>query len=144
MSLDPDDPRLPDSLLSEFSRVYRTDVPRVSPDVDRLITSGARAHLARRSRLRLFWSVAGTVAAAIVVVCVLPVARPVRNVTANAVDDVNGDGVVDIRDALALQQQLDRSALTKAYDLNGDGVTDRKDVDIIAQNAVRLPDGAVR
>jgi hypothetical protein len=143
MNLDPDDPRLPDSLISELSRVYRTDLPRVSPDVDRLITSGARAHLARRSRLRLFWSVAGTVAAAIVVVCVLLVARPVRNVTANAVDDVNGDGVVDIRDAMALQQQLDRG-VTKAHDVNGDGVTDRKDVDIIAQNAVRLPDGAVR
>jgi len=138
-----DDPRLPDSLIGELSQAYRADLPRVSPEVDRFITSGARAHLAGRNRLRLWLSLAGTAAAAVIVVAVLIVSHPARPVTANAIEDINGDGIVDIRDALALQQQIDRGT-AKGHDVNHDGVTDRSDVDTIAQQAVRLGGGAVR
>ena len=142
MAEESDDPRLPDSLVGELRQAYRTDV-RIAPEIDRLITSGARAHLAQRGRLRLWISLAGTAAAAILIIAVLLVSHPARPVTANAIEDINGDGVVDIRDALLLQQQIDRGN-AKEHDVNHDGVVDHNDVDAIAQRAVRLDGGAVR
>jgi hypothetical protein len=142
-----DDPRLPDSLTQELRQIYRTAVNPPSAEVDRLLTSGVRAHLLRSRRLRLWISAAATVAAVVLIAIVL-IARPDHraSATATAVEDVNGDGVVDIRDALLLQQQIDRGNV-KAHDVNHDGLTDHADVDAIAQRAVRLPPmerGAVR
>src|ERR1043166_4046091 len=56
-------------------------------------------------------------------------------------EDVNQDGRVDILDALALARQS-RSGKTPAHlDLNGDGVVDRRDAEIIATHAVKLEKG---
>jgi hypothetical protein len=56
-----------------------------------------------------------------------------------AAEDINGDGKVDILDALALARSLQsRSGVTQTWDVNGDGVVDDRDVDVIARNAVAI------
>ena len=137
MNHDADDPQLPGSLKSELFRLYRVDV-RASAEVDRGVLNRARAHLARRGRLRLFIGIAGAAVAVIVVVTAIIVQhRPARYIAA-ANGDVNGDGVVDIRDALLLARKLDGGKVS-GIDVNHDGVTDRRDVDAIAMLAVRIP-----
>jgi hypothetical protein len=135
MDEDRDDPRLPEPLIGELSRVYRADL-RISPEADRVILNGARAHLAGRGRLRLFIRAAVGAVAAVVVVAVVLVNRPARQVTA-IVGDVTNDGAVDIRDALLLARRLDAGERVR-QDMNHDGVTDRRDVDAIAMAAVQL------
>jgi hypothetical protein len=56
--------------------------------------------------------------------------------------DVNGDGRVDIRDALVLARKLRAGGpLEGGWDLSGDGVIDRVDVDRIARLVVSVPGG---
>jgi hypothetical protein len=143
---DPTDPQLPGPLRAELSRVYRVDASAV-PEVDQKILSRARAHFAGRRRLRL-WLEVGAVAAVILLVIgiVLPMlTRTDRGYTSGPVAsqqiaDVNGDGVVDIRDALLLARKLE-SGTVSGRDVNHDGVTDRRDVDAIAMMSVRLNAG---
>lgn len=54
--------------------------------------------------------------------------------------DVNGDGKIDIVDALALARiiKLQQQALDPAWDQNRDGRVDQADIDRIAQSAVSL------
>ncbi len=52
--------------------------------------------------------------------------------------DVNGDGTVDMRDALALAQRIQRGGTATSDDQNSDGVIDSADVDAVAMVAVRL------
>src|SRR5512134_1146866 len=109
MDPDRDDPRLPEPLIGELSRLYRTDV-RVSPEVDRAIVNRARAHLARRRWLRLIVGGAGAAIAAMIVVGVLIITRPASRQAGDyyVIDgDANNDGVVDIRDAMALARKVD-------------------------------------
>jgi Dockerin type I domain len=139
---DETDPQLPGPLRAELSRVFGVDAS-ASPGVDQKILSRARAHFARRGWLRLLLEV-GAIAA--VIVLAVWVVHPRRSVTphvATAAEDINGDGVVDIRDALALERALNDGAI-KGYDVNRDGVTDRRDVDAVAMLAVRLDRGATR
>ena len=56
-------------------------------------------------------------------------------------EDVNGDGRVDILDALALSRQIDRGTAGR-FDLNGDGRVDQQDVHAVAAHAVRLESGS--
>jgi hypothetical protein len=111
-------------------------------EIDRAVLNGARAHLARRGRLRLFIGAAAS-AAAIILVSIAFFARPSAHHQVVSVEgDVNGDGIVDIRDALLLARRLE-SGRVIGNDFNHDGVTDRKDVDAIAMYTVRiLPEGA--
>jgi hypothetical protein len=62
------------------------------------------------------------------------------------VGDANGDGRVDIRDALALARRIESGTVlpTTRDDVNGDRVIDRKDVDAIAIMAVSLSAEVVR
>ena len=54
-------------------------------------------------------------------------------------EDVDGNGKVDIRDALRLARCLEGGRPSEPrWDLNGDGRVDRADVDAIAMAAVRL------
>ena len=152
MSQDPgqfDD--LPGPLADDLRRLYRADVTP-SPLVDQAILNRARAHVAGRKRTGLLLRVAGAAAAVVLITAVLmpplkqarrsarsPVARqvPVQ------VSDINADGAVDIRDAMALQRSID-AGRASAHDINGDGVTDKRDVDAIAMSAVRLDRGTTR
>lgn len=56
-----------------------------------------------------------------------------------AADDFNGDGLVDIIDALVLARDIDGG---QGRDLNADGRIDRTDIDHLAARAVKLPGGA--
>jgi hypothetical protein len=57
-------------------------------------------------------------------------------------EDLNRDGRVDILDAFALSRQLrDGKASSTGLDLNGDGVVDERDAEVIAARAVRLEKG---
>ena len=55
-------------------------------------------------------------------------------------EDFDRDGVVDMRDALAMATVLERGAWTMGaeWDLNGDGAVDAQDVDVVALAAVDL------
>jgi hypothetical protein len=57
-------------------------------------------------------------------------------------EDVNHDGRVDILDAFQLARQSQSAANSDPrLDLDGDGVVDRRDAEIIAAHAVRLVKG---
>jgi hypothetical protein len=123
--------------------------------VDRVILDAARGGLLRRRR-HVRWTALGAAAAAGVAIFVgvavwtarEPSAVPNRPSLAARAEDVNADGVVDIRDALRLANQLRAAgglpAASGGRDVTGDGVVDRRDVDEIAMAAVRLPRGDVR
>ena len=63
-----------------------------------------------------------------------------RQTTTFAREDINHDGRVDILDAFQLARELESGA-KPAADLNGDGVVDQRDADLIAARAVRLEKG---
>ena len=148
MPPDPDQcDSLPDPLATDLARLYRADV-QPSPAVDQAILNRARAHVAGRKRTLLLRRVAGAAAAAILITAaVIPTIQrarhPERPAVVRHVNDINADGAVDIRDALALQQSIN-AGRASAHDVNGDGVTDKRDVDAIAMSAVQLERGATR
>lgn len=62
-----------------------------------------------------------------------------RQAAAGPREDFNRDGRVDILDAFALARTVEsRGVRERRWDLNGDGVIDRKDADMIAMAAVRI------
>lgn len=52
--------------------------------------------------------------------------------------DINGDQQVDVLDALAMSQRIEQGTANGLSDLNGDGVIDQRDAEWIARQAVRL------
>ena len=149
MSQDPADfDEIPDPLAEDLRQLYRADV-RPSPAVDQAILNRARAHVAGRKRTLLLRRVAGAAAAVILITAaVIPTIQRTRHPARPAVaqqqaGDINADGAIDIRDALALQQSINAGRAI-SNDINGDGVTDKRDVDAIAILAVRLDLGATR
>jgi hypothetical protein len=59
-----------------------------------------------------------------------------------SLEDVNHDGQIDILDAFALARQVrDGISAEKRLDVNGDGVVDEKDAATIAAHAVKLERG---
>lgn len=129
---------LPDDLRTDLTRLYAVE-PKHSPAIDQAIMNRARAHLAGRKRFRLLLRVGGAAAAAVVLSVVLW-NRPSAPQVATRIEDINRDGVVDIRDAMALQRSLNAGPI-KSNDVNRDGVTDRRDVDAVAMIAVRMQPG---
>ena len=55
-------------------------------------------------------------------------------------EDFNGDGIVDMRDALMMARVVERGpwSMGMEWDLNGDGVVDARDVHVVALAAVDL------
>jgi hypothetical protein len=140
---------LPEPLADDLRRLYRADV-QASPAVDQAILNRARAHVAGRKRtLPLLLQVAAAAAAIILITAMLlPTMQSARRSSthrpiARQVTDINADGIIDIRDALALQQSIN-AGRTSAHDITGDGVTDKRDVDAIAMLAVRIDRGTTR
>jgi len=64
-----------------------------------------------------------------------------RGPTSIAREDINGDGRVDILDALVLSQQINRGTADR-FDINGDGRVDQQDVQAVAAQAVSLEGGS--
>jgi len=136
------EPEIPAGLARELRAVYRGGA-RASRGMDEAVLGLARERAAAAGggrRLR----VAGwlSAAAAVVLVASLLYVRPWAGgvtgggVVAAGAMDVNGDGVVDILDALALAKAVE--AGTGTVDVNGDGVVDGVDVGVLAAAAVRL------
>ncbi len=153
--MDPaDDPILPDRLTNDLASLYRAEV-HVPSQVDRVITSGARAPFAQRGRW-VRWAAAGVAVAAAVVVSIVllrpagerpQIARaPAATAGPVTVGDANGDGSVDIRDALSLARRIEAGPVTPSArdDVNADRVIDRRDVDAIAMMSVSLGGEVVR
>jgi hypothetical protein len=148
MPQDPDQfDDLAQPLVEDLRGLYRADI-RPSPAVDQAILNRARAHVAGRKRTLLLRRVAGAAAAVILVAAALipfrhtdhdwaTRQRASRDASQTRADiDING--AVDIRDALALARRIDEKLTQPNNDLNGDNVIDRRDVDAIAMMAVRL------
>ncbi len=111
----------------------------------------------RRKRLLLRWAVPPAAAAAVVMWVVFnPLVTPdVEDslrfesvgplATRQLADhrDIDGNGRVDILDALALARRIkDNRVAEQTWDFNGDGAIDHRDVDTVARSAVRLNKGA--
>lgn len=135
--------------LEELATVVSTSadsIPIIPTEVEQRILWNARkrAALARRARVRTGgWSRWNWAAAAVVLLALGvggvwrfgadDLSGGTRSATAN---DIDGNGRVDILDALALATSLE--AGVASTDVNGDGNVDARDVDTLARIAVRL------
>ena len=151
-----------DNLDSEAPRGLRDGLralygaaPEVPGELDRAVLSEARRRLPRRRLITLRRLVPLAAAAAVLVVAGVALIRahgsrapePASAMKAMraverppvAVEDVNGDGRVDILDAFALARRVESGPTPgRRLDLNRDGRVDRTDVDLVAAAAVRL------
>ena len=141
----------PGELVDDLSGLFQAEAETPPPEqVDTAIL-----HMADRRALRrlvpwreLGW-VAAAVAAVLAVACLVPTGRleakrPVATPPLVVHEDIDGNGHVDILDALQLARLLQSTRTPKAeWDLNGDGVVDRADVDTVANAAVRLDRGSL-
>jgi hypothetical protein len=116
----------------------------VPPTIDESVLRAARTHLrpARKPGLTwlryLPWATA-TAAAVVLVFLGLHYPNPGAR---NRSGDMNGDGIIDILDALALAKKVEAGATFRAdIDLNGDGKVDHQDVAVLADKAVSLEKG---
>jgi len=129
-------------LERELTAVSAVEVPR-GVEQEILSLAAQRARFARRLRgfrRTATWLVPLAAAAALVVAVVpLRLSPPEAPVAAAGPADVNGDGVVDIIDALVLAQAVEgRRETLPIWDLNHDQQIDNRDVEQIAMAAVRL------
>src|SRR3954452_17632088 len=164
MTFDDADPSTPTprpTLSRDLAALYHKPV-HVSAAIDAAVLNEGRAQLARNVRRRrvMRWSIGfgGIAAAAAAVLLGVFVNRAdrgggaarqlasVQGAPPTAVaGDVNGDGRVDVLDALVLSHRLQSNESTSlAQDVNHDGTVDTRDVDAIALAAVRLPQEDLR
>lgn len=147
------EPQAPSELIDHLHMLYATETP-VPPAVDEAVLAHARRQIiARRPKRILRWAVPPAAAAAVLMwvvfnpfatpdVEVSPLAERGRRQVADR-RDIDGNGRVDILDALALARSIKDNRVTdQPWDFNGDGAINRQDVDAVAQSAVRLNKGA--
>jgi hypothetical protein len=115
----------------------------IPAEIDRRIIHSARRSIVRRRVWK--WIRYPAAAAAAVWICAAIWDRPgildsARLATARlSVEDIDGNGVVDIRDALCLARKVDsRAELERRWDINQDGIINRADADSVAMVAVNL------
>ena len=145
-----DEPLIPSRLVSDLRRLYRRP-GSVPTGVDEAILSQARSRFAGRRRVRLILALAAPAAAAAAIAGILIAAWPavnppaLRSPTMAKADpaDMDGNGRVDILDALVLARRIE-SGHAPTGDLNGDGRIDSADVEAIARSAVRLDRGSLQ
>ena len=130
--------------------------PFVPGRVDELVLAQADAHFAamRRQRIGRRWRLAvasAGVAAAIALGVWLAdpfgeaPSQQVAHVQPALPGDVNGDGVVDVLDMLALARKLEAGVEPPPHaDVTGDGRVTLADVEAIGQRIVRLSPGGAR
>lgn len=137
----------PQGLISDLKTLYGPQAA-IPPAVDEAVLARARREMVRRRRRRLVlrWALPPAAAAALILWFVgspfiAPDVGP-RSMEVASTQDIDGNGRVDILDALALARsiQTDRTA-DQPWDFNGDGVIDHHDVDTVAQAAVSLDKG---
>ena len=131
----------------------------IPPTTDQAILAHTRRQRVgrRRKRLLLRWAVPPAAAAAVVMWVVFnpfvtpdvedsllfEAAGPLATRQLADHRDIDGNGRVDILDALALARNIkDNRVAEQPWDFNGDGAIDRQDVDTVAQSAVSLNKGA--
>jgi hypothetical protein len=128
----------------------RMTVPQSADDA---ILAAARARLGRKrvSGTATAWAAAAAVVLAMGLAVLLPIAWRKGAGTSAVSMDVNGDGHVDILDALALERKIENHELyNPKWDIVPDGRIDEKDVQAIAMFVVQpigpslRPGGAAR
>jgi hypothetical protein len=144
------EPRVSHDLAPDLASLFGAVELRVPPAVNERILSRARARIvgssARHRPLLLRWAGAAAAAAAAVVLVAawLNVSQPRRPSQTSAIPaDVDGNGQVNILDALVLARRVEAHQ-PGATDVNQDGISDRGDVDSIAMLAVGLERGGAR
>jgi hypothetical protein len=139
----------PQRLRDDLHALYgaRGEAP---PRLDAAIVGMAQRHFARHRRRRLLLRTVAVSAAAASVVLVIWGAQlwdrtPVLTIPTTAVEDIDRDGRIDIRDAFLLARRLEASQPSNLrWDINRDGEVDRTDVDTIAMAAVKLDGGTIQ
>ena len=125
-----DDLKAPEGLVKALGELHRERI-FVPAAVDAAILRRAR----QRTRRPAGWLAA---AAALIAAAWLGWMQfgsgPVRH-------DVNGDGRMDMRDALALARRVSSGDGPVEWDVNRDGKTDARDAEMLAREAVKLIGG---
>jgi hypothetical protein len=156
----------PPKLIAALRQLPRESI-FVPPTMDEALIRAARHHLGQAERKKPGWFrlipwTAATAGLAAAVLLAYPHAiqffgqpkeavrrgwenrggssiQPQVKALANAREDLNRDGNVDILDAFMLAKKLQGAPLSDPrLDMNGDGVIDRRDVETIAAHAVSL------
>jgi hypothetical protein len=133
-----------DDRLAKHLRALGRPPMTVPQSVDDAILAAARARLARKraSERTAAWAAAATVVLAMGLAVLPPIARrqaaaPPATSALNM--DVNGDGRVDILDALALARYVEAGAPYRAeWDLNRNGILDPGDAVVLASTVVKI------
>jgi predicted anti-sigma-YlaC factor YlaD len=127
--------------LSDLAVALGAAVPAVPDAVDRRILWLARKEAVAirraepRPRAVVGWRVAAVAAGVVLAVGLLRTTAPGPRASA----DVDGNGVVDVRDAFVIARALRAGAAPPSrLDVNGDHVVDGADVDLVARAAVAL------
>jgi hypothetical protein len=148
----PDDPHQaeesPSAGVQGALRSLYGRAPGIPAAVDDTILARAQRELAARRRFRR-WATGLKAGAGLAAAAALALAAWLWTPHAGseggnlaAREDMDGDGRVDIVDALHLARSI-ASGGASAGDMNGDGRVDHADVDAIAARAVRLDGGAM-
>lgn len=138
---------LPPLLAAELTRLSGT--PAGLDGFDAAGAAGVHFARVRRNR-RLRWgSVAAAAASLAMGVFVIAPwgesrsgrSRMATEVATEVVGDLNGDGTVNMLDALMLATRVDAGEAMAAWDFNHDNMVDRRDADVLAMVAVDLKGG---
>jgi hypothetical protein len=163
------EPDVPPQLAADLAKVLgdskRAAPIEIPPQIDQAVMAAARMHF-RAARGRSLWfrrlapGAAVAAVAALLMLAVLPFVLPPKSSSPTGgsgsqqqagrtgplphqIRDVNGDGAIDIIDALYLTQQVRRGpqrSVNPIWDVNGDGQVDQRDADELARMLVALPD----
>ena len=140
MESDKDDLQAPPGLVAALRESCKERI-FVPPAVDAKVISRAREHLqaARPDRTKwptLQWAAALAVLGLIAVTLTSVLSNRSADI---ARADFNGDGKVDVLDALALARRADAGGqMPIKWDLNSDGVVNRQDANAILTEVVAL------
>lgn len=146
-----DDPGLPPQLVSDLrARFGRSPT---SKRVDEAVHAAA-AHRLGRPSTRTWLPIAGSIAAVLVAAIGLamwlspaatqtppsaPPPRPLASAQFAPPEDIDGDGRIDIRDALVIARALAAGEPgSPRWDVTSDGLIDTRDIDAVAMAAVSL------